>query len=66
VLHGQIEELTGEVERLRARVKELEGQASKNSKNSSKPPSSDGLKKPKKTSSLRVASGKKPGGQAGH
>lgn len=66
VLHGQIEELTSEVERLRARVKELEGQASKNSKNSSKPPSSDGLKKPKKTSSLRVASGKNPGGQAGH
>jgi transposase len=66
VLHGQIEELTSEVGKLRARVKELEAQASKNSKNSSKPPSSDGLKKPNKTTSLRVASGKKPGGQAGH
>lgn len=63
VLEGQVEDLTNEVERLRLRVKELEGQASKNSKNSSKPPSSDGLKK---TTSLRVASGKKPGGQAGH
>lgn len=66
VLHSQIEELTSEVGKLRARVKELEAQASKNSKNSSKPPSSDGLKKPNKTTSLRVASGKKPGGQAGH
>lgn len=65
VLEGQVEVLTNEVERLRNRVKELEGQASKNSKNSSKPPSSDGLKK-KKTTSLRVASGKKPGGQTGH
>ena len=63
VLQGQVEELTSEVERLRLRIKELEGQASKNSKNSSKPPSSDGLKK---TTSLRVASGRKPGGQAGH
>jgi transposase len=62
-LQGQVEVLTNEVERLRLRIKELEGQASKNSKNSSKPPSSDGLKK---TTSLRVASGKKPGGQAGH
>ena len=35
VLQGQVEELTSEVERLRLRVKELEGQASKNSKNSS-------------------------------
>ena len=62
-LQGQVQALTSEVERLRLRIKELEGQASKNSKNSSKPPSSDGLKK---TTSLRVASGKKPGGQAGH
>ena len=62
-LQGQVQALTSEVERLRLRIKELEGQASKNSKNSSKPPSSDGLKK---TTSLRVPSGKKPGGQTGH
>ena len=62
-LQGQVEFLTNEVERLRLRIKELEGQAPKNSNNSSKPPSYDGLKK---TTSLRMASGKKRGGQAGH
>ena len=52
------------VQRLTARVEELEGCLSKDSHNSSKPPSSDGLGK--KTHSLREASGKKPGGQSGH
>lgn len=49
---------------LTARVNELEAQLAKNSTNSGKPPSSDGLKKPPKTQSLRGKSGRKPGGSA--
>jgi len=48
---------------LLARLEALESKVNKNSSNSSKPPSSDGLAK--KTSSLRESSGKAPGGQAG-
>ncbi len=51
VLFEQVEELTATVQMLRARVEELEGRLRKDSHNSSKPPSSDGLSK--KSKSLR-------------
>jgi transposase len=55
--------LTTKIEDLEHRLEKLETQNKKTSKNSHKPPSTDGFKK---TQSLRRSSGKKQGGQHGH
>jgi transposase len=55
-----------EIAALKAQIAELERRLGLNSSNSGKPPSSDGLKKPARVSSLRERSGKAPGGQKGH
>lgn len=56
---------TALVANLNQTIQELKEQLNKNSKNSSKPPSSDGFKKPA-PKSLRKSAGKKAGGQDGH
>ncbi|MBU1962848.1 MAG: IS66 family transposase [Gammaproteobacteria bacterium] len=64
-LFTQVVALTKQVERLTAKVAELEGRLAQNSRNSSKPPSSDGLNRPK-PKSQRKAGQNPSGGQKGH
>ena len=60
-----IASLNTTISELTATIIDLKAQLGMNSTNSSKPPSSDGLKKPP-IKSLRKSSGKKQGGQKGH
>lgn len=59
-----VSQLIQRLNQLEAEVKELKGRLSKNSRNSSKPPSGDGFCK--RTRSLRRESEKPSGGQSGH
>jgi transposase len=61
-----IQEQAATIIRLQLRIAELEKRKKKNSSNSSKPPSSDGLSKPPRTTSLRQKGKNKSGGQLGH
>jgi len=65
LVFGLVNNWVGILRQLEARIQALEDQLAKNSSNSGKPPSSDGLKKPRNRS-LRKSSGKKSGGQPGH
>ena len=65
-LQAQNAEQQALIAALQARIAELERHLGLNSSNSGKPPSSDGLKKPPRVSSLREPSGKQAGGQKGH
>ena len=59
-----VESLVARINALEKRIEVLENQKSKDSKNSSKPPSGDGFAK--RTKSLRTKSGRKSGGQKDH
>ena len=60
-----IRSLEARIQQLEGRIKHLEAIISKDSHNSSKPPSTDINRKPKNTS-LRESSGRSAGGQEGH
>jgi len=62
----QVEALARQLETQAAALNDLQARLAKTSANSSKPPSSDGYAKPKRTTSLRKPGQKPLGGQPGH
>lgn len=64
-LQQQVQDLMAQMAVMQERIKQLEGRLALNSKNSSKPPSSDALNKPA-PKSLRVSGQRPTGGQKGH
>jgi hypothetical protein len=68
-LEGLVAEQAARIAELEALVAELRARLDQNSRNSSKPPASDGYAKPvadRQNRSLRRRSGRKQGGQPGH
>lgn len=66
LLHEKGQEVQQQITALKNQIHELEVRINKDSHNSSKPPSSDGLKKKPAPKSLRPKTGRKQGGQKGH
>jgi transposase len=66
-LRQELTDARAELAQARERIAELEARLRQNPRNSSKPPSSEGLAKPAPAPrSLRKKSGRRPGGQDGH
>ena len=63
---GQVEELARQLAKQGEALQELQARVAKDSRTSSKPPSSDGYTKPKRTQSVRQSGAKPNGGQPGH